>query len=417
VIALLRTFLKNLPTLLIAIIMAIAAWTAAVITSDPNELRVYTQPISVEYLGQDPQLIVLGTSVRQVRVTINAPRSIWVTLNAQTSHIKAFVDLSGLSTGTFELPIQVQVDTRPVELVQTTPETISITLEKMVNQSFPVQLITNGSPAVGFQAEKAVLSPVDVNVAGPLSLVNQIEQIRAVIDLNQVKQSLQSTLPLQATDANGDLIDGVSISPDKVSVNIPVTQKGGYRNVAIKVVTQGTLANGYRLTNISVYPPNVTVYSSDPLKVDQLPGYVETNPILLDNIKSDLILPIELNLPEGVTLVGVEQINLQANIAAIESSLTLSRIPIQFEGLTAGYTAIASPEMVDVILSGPLPLLDLLNSELVQVTINLNEMLPGTYQITPNVLVDSEEIRIVSVLPATIEVVIQSSAATTTPAP
>ncbi len=160
-IALLRTFLKNLPTLLIAIIMAIAAWTAAVITSDPNELRVYAQPVNVEYLGQDPQLIVLGTSVRQVRVTINAPRSIWVALNAQTSHIKAFVDLSGLSTGTFELPIQVQVNTRPVEVVQITPETISITLEKMVNQPFPVQLITTGSPAVGFQAEKAVISPID----------------------------------------------------------------------------------------------------------------------------------------------------------------------------------------------------------------------------------------------------------------
>ncbi len=256
-----------------------------------------------------------------------------------------------------------------------------------------------------------------MNVAGPLSLVNQIEQIRAVIDLNQIKQSIQNTLLLQAIDANGDLIDGVSISPDKVSVNIPVTQKGGYRNVAIKVVTQGTLANGYRLTNISVYPPNVTVYSSDPLKVDRLPGYVETKPILLDNIKSDLILPIELNLPEGVTLVGVEQINLQANIAAIESSLTLSRIPIQIEGLADGFTAIASPEMVDVILSGPLPLLDLLNTALVQVTIDLNGMLPGTYQITPNVLVDSEEIKIKSVLPATIEVVIQSSAATTTPAP
>jgi YbbR domain-containing protein len=407
--------IKNLPTLLIAIIMAVSAWTAAVISSDPNELSVYSQPINVEFLGQDPQLIVLGSPIRQVKVTINAPRSVWASLTGQTSQINAFVDLSGLSEGTYQLPVQVQVNTKPVEVVQISPEAISVTLERMVNQTYKVQLVTNGNPAVGYQAEEPVISPENVAVSGPQTMVNQIQQIRAIVDLNQVKQNIQNSLLLQAVDANGDTIEGVTISPERISINIPVTQKGGYRNVVIKVVTQGKLADGYRLTNISIYPPNVTVYSSDPLRVESLPGYVDTMPILLDNIRSDLILPIELNLPEGISLVGVEQITLQAGIAAIESSLTLSRLPIQVEGLATGYAATVSPEVVDVILSGPLPLLEQLTSAGVQVTINLSEMEPGTYQITPNVTNDSEEIRIDSVLPATIEVVIQSSAPTLSP--
>jgi YbbR domain-containing protein len=411
----LRGLIKNLPTLLIAIIMAVSAWTAAVISSDPNELSVYSQPINVEFLGQDPQLIVLGSPIRQVKVTINAPRSVWASLTGQTSQINAFVDLSGLSEGTYQLPVQVQVNTKPVEVVQISPEAISVTLERMVNQTYKVQLVTNGNPAVGYQAEEPVISPENVAVSGPQTMVNQIQQIRAIVDLNQVKQNIQNSLLLQAVDANGDTIEGVTISPERISINIPVTQKGGYRNVVIKVVTQGKLADGYRLTNISIYPPNVTVYSSDPLRVESLPGYVDTMPILLDNIRSDLILPIELNLPEGISLVGVEQITLQAGIAAIESSLTLSRLPIQVEGLATGYAATVSPEVVDVILSGPLPLLEQLTSAGVQVTINLSEMEPGTYQITPNVTNDSEEIRIDSVLPATIEVVIQSSAPTLSP--
>jgi YbbR domain-containing protein len=151
------------------------------------------------------------------------------------------------------------------------------------------------------------------------------------------------------------------------------------------------------------------------LKVESLPGYVETMPIQLDNIRSDLMLPIQLNLPEGISLVGVEQITLQAGIAAIESSLTLSRLPVQVEGLSTGMVATVSPEVVDVILSGPLPLLEQLSGASVQVTIDLSEMEPGTYQITPSVVVDSEEIRNESVLPATIEVVIQSSAPTLSP--
>ena len=73
----------------------------------------------------------------------------------------------------------------------------------------------------------------------------------------------------------------LTFNPADIAATIPITQKGGYRNVVVKVITQGSLANGYRLSNISVNPPTVTVYSSDPAKVEALPGYVETTPINL----------------------------------------------------------------------------------------------------------------------------------------
>ena len=37
----------------------------------------------------------------------------------------------------------------------------------------------------------------------------------------------------------------------------------------------GYVADGYKLTNITVSPPTVTVFSSDPTLVNELPGYVE----------------------------------------------------------------------------------------------------------------------------------------------
>lgn len=411
----LRDFLKNLPTLLIALIMAIAAWTAAVISSDPNELRVYAQPVSIEILGQDPQMVILGNPTRSVKVSLNAPTSVWTTINAQTSHIKAFVDLSGLTAGTHQVPVQVQVDTKPVQVIQVNPETITLTLEKIATREVNIEIITTGSPAVGYQAEKAVISPETAIISGPESQIAMVSQLRAQIDLTQARQTIQTSASLIAVDSNGDPIESITINPDKASINLPITQKGGYRNVVIKVVTQGKLANGYRLTNISVNPPSVTVFSSDPQKVDALPGYVETTPVNLDNLKSDLVLPVELNLPDDISLIGLQQITVQASIESIESSLTISQIPVDVIGLKDGLAATVAPEAVDIIFSGPLPLLDALQAADVQVTVDLTNYQAGTFQVIPTVVVNSDEISIESILPETIEVVIQSSVPTPAP--
>ena len=66
---------------------------------------------------------------------------------------------------------------------------------------------------------------------------------------------------------------------------------------------------------------------------------------------------------------------------------------------------------MDALLTGPLPVLDVLKSQEIQVTIDLAGKGPGTYQFTPIVQINTGqintgEIRVESIIPGTIEVVI-----------
>jgi YbbR domain-containing protein len=410
-----RRLRKNLPTFLFAIILAFTSWVAAVNSSDPSEQRSYSQPVTIHILGQDPQMVIQGDYIQQVSVVLNAPRSTWNTLTAQPSYIKAYIDLSGLSTGVYQVPVQVQVDTKPVQIISVSPQTVKVSLEKLVSKAMGVNLQITGDPAVGFETGISTLSPSTTTVSGPASLVGQIGQVRAVVSLNQAKENILSTLPILAVDQNGDPIDGLSFSPSSVSVSLPITQKGGYRNVVVKVITQGKLADGYRLTNVSVNPPTVTVYSSDPNKVEALPGFVETQPISLDNLKMDINIPVDLNLPDGISLVGQQQVAIQVGINSIQSSISFSRLKITAENISPGLQASISPEVVDIILSGPLPVLDKVKAENIQVVVDLKDKIPGTYQIKPNVISNLDEVTVESILPETVEVVVQSS--TPTPKP
>lgn len=402
----LRSLLKNLPTLLLALVLAVAVWISAVTAADPTQVQTYPRPVILEILGQDPGLVLMGEVPRQVTVKIKAPLSVLDRLSNNASLIHATLDLSGIGAGTHTQPVQVQLGIHPAEVNAVSPASVTFTLENLLTQTMPITLLRRGDPAVGYQLEEPALSRESVTISGPESLVKQVQEVRAIIDLDRVQQTIAQTVTLQPIDASENIVNGVTLNPDKILVTQPVTQRFGYRNVVVKVVLEGQIANGYRLTNLVVSPPLVTVFSADPDIVARLPGFVETVPLNLEGAKDDLDVRLELDLPAGVSVSGEQTVLVQVSIAAIESSITLNNMMVEVVGLGANLEATIAPDEISIILSGPLPLLDVLNPTQVRVVIDVSDLAPGTYQLVPEVLFASQEIRVESILPATIEVVI-----------
>jgi YbbR domain-containing protein len=291
-----------------------------------------------------------------------------------------------------------------VRIVSYSPPSITIQLDSISTDTFPIQLIVKGEPAIGYQADAAVLSETDVVLSGPTTKLQQVVEVRGTLDIEGVSEPIDREITLQPLDINGREVDDLTIEPEEVSVTQSITQRGGYRNVIVKVITTGQIASGYRVTNISVFPPAVTVFSDDPILVEQMPGYIETLPLDLTGIKDDLDLNLSLNLPPGVTLVEEQEVEVQVGVAAIEGSITLENMPITVTGLGTGYEVEISPETVDVILSGPLPILDTLRSSDVRILLDLQGLLEGVYQRIPEVVISQDDIRLQSLLPGSLEV-------------
>ncbi|GAB4424223.1 MAG: hypothetical protein Kow002_13760 [Anaerolineales bacterium] len=415
----LRWLGTNLRTFLWAFLMALAVWVAAVSASDPDEERLYPNAIPIEIVGQSPGTIITGEHPESIQITLRAPQSIWEQLlTDEKNKIRAIVDLSGLGEGQHELPIQIQIETQPVRIVSVFPETATINLEALITRTFPLTLTIAGEPAVGYRTGEASISPDEIIVSGPKSSVEQVDRVRVFVNLAGIRESIDQSLSVQALDENNQQVNNVSLSPEKALVTIPISQQGGYRDLAVKVVVQGQVANGYRLTNISVFPPVVTVYSTDPALVNELPGVLETTPLELENANEDLSTRLGIPLPEGVSLVGEQTVLVQVGISAIQSSLPISDKAIEIEGLQEGWSIQLAPSTVDVILSGPLPLLDTLSPQDVQVIIDVSGLEAGTHQLEPEVRILVSEITVESILPSTVEVILSKDGqGTTTPTP
>lgn len=395
---------ENYRTFLWAFVLAVTVWVAAVTSADPDETRLYPSSIPVEILGQDPGLVINSEMPKEVEVTLRAPRSVWDALKTDPQSVRAILDLSGLSAGEHTLVLQIQVNARPVQLVSAVPGSVTLTLEPLITRSLNVELSLAGQPAIGYQAGKASLEPGKIFIAGAQSEVEKVQRARLSLSLDGMRESIDQTIAVEILDENGRAVRGLSVSPDSIHVILPVSQQGGYRDMVVKVIPNGQVASGYRLTDISVFPPVVTVFAGDPALVSSLPGFVETQPLDLRNAKENITTRLALNLPAGVSVVGEQTVLIQAGVSPIESSLTLAGQKVEIIGLPSGLLVQISPLTVDVIVSGPLPLLDTLTRQDVRVTIDLTGLDAGTHQLIPVVEILLSNVVVESILPGTIEV-------------
>ena len=384
----LRWIVVNYKTFLWALALSIAVWISAVTSADPDETRTLPDAVLVEIIGQSTNLVLNSDIPKSVIVTLRAPVSVWRLIDANPQLVRVVLDLSSMSSGYHTSDLQIQVNARPVQIVSVSPQTISFTLEPLTKKTLAVDLSLAGEAAVGYQVGEASMEPVQISISGAQSQVEKVMRVRVAVDLNGIRENFDQVLQVEALDKDGQIVEGLTISPDSVNVVLPVTQQGGYRDVAVKINYIGRVASGYRLTDLSVFPPIVTIFSANPDLVSNLPGVIETQPLDLQNAQDDINTRLALVLPEGVSIVGDQTVLVQAGV---------------------------SPNSVDVILSGPLPLLDTLTRQSIRATVDLTGLSVGTYQITPKVEVLISNIVVESILPNAVEVVITRINITPTP--
>jgi len=399
-------FTKNLPSLISAIALAVVVWVLAVTNTDPVEKRSYARPVPIELFGLNPALVITSEVPEQITLTLSAPVSTWGSELTSSNAVRAIADLSGLSAGNHSVPVNLQIDAQPVKLESYSPDVIEIVIEEIYSESFKIDLIQPSSPAIGYEAKNPTLDKETATVNGPASLVDQVIGIQAVLDISQAKENIDEPLPLKAVDENGLMVSGVSISPEEVNVRMNITQRGGYRTVSVKVVTIGQVKSGYSLNRISLNPLVVTVFSTDSELINDLPGFIETQPLDLSDASEDIIVSLPLNLPSGMTAVGESTIKVSVSIAPIQGSIKLTNLPVETIGLDQDLSAVLSPDRVDIILSGPLPTLDELIPGNVRIFIDLTDLEKGTYQLDPSIEINIQSVLVQSLLPATIEVAI-----------
>lgn len=397
--------LKDIPLILLSILLAFFIWVFATISSDPTEEGRFSQTVTIETAGLSDDMIITGGLPYTVSINLRAPNSVWRRISLERIQAKAVIDVTGLEAGTHQVPIDIQIGISPIQIVSYNPSVATVTIEKYETREFPVTVDETGEIPTAFRASTPVLSQETVNITGTVSQLDTISKVSVALERNNDTETIEKTLQVNAYTEDGKSVKDITIQPDKVKVTQEIKMRGGYRILSVKLAVEGEIAQGYRVDNLSVEPGFVTVYSADKELLNSLNSYIETETVSLNEINTSTNRKVSLNVPEGITLVGESTVTMNVTISAIEGTTTFSQIPVSVIGFEDGMHATISPQDIDVYLVGPINSLSEIDPEDIHAVIELQDLADGSYQLAPRVEVSSSDsISVQYITPATIEV-------------
>lgn len=395
---------RNLGSLFISFLLAFFFWAVATEAKDPTQDAPFGTSIPIETIGLDEGMVAYGMTGNRVRVELRAPQSVWKTLTS--ANLRAYIDLSDVATGTLSVPVKVDVQVAPVQVLKITPPDVSLTIEHVAEKEITVTTRLEDTPLFGFRADDPEVVPQTVRVRGPASWVDKVTQAQVTISVQGQQSDVRGDYQPLLLDQNEEPVANVEPIPKAVTINVPISPLGYVRDLAVTIPWEGQPAAGYRIANLVVDPQIVKVYGRVET-VREAPGYLLTQPVSLDTLTQSLTTTVALQMPVGLSLISPPQpyVTVSLTIEAIQSGLTLAVTPT-LRGLFPDMTATPSVETVVLILSGPLTVMEQLQVEDVGVVLDLTNLMPGDYTIIPVVEVPDGVI-IQNVIPETISVRIQ----------
>jgi YbbR domain-containing protein len=397
-----RRLIANITTLLLALVLALVIWAAAVRAGDPVKTRILE--IGVETIGVPPQATLLTRPPETIFITIEGSES--AIEDVSPSDFEAIVDLSEVPYAEVEVPVQVVYigEEDDVSIISQSSESTTVRMEQIITRDIPISVQVRGDVARGHRQGETRVEPELVQITGPAPRVNELGEGRVTIFVDDTREDITEERPPTYYDNDGNVasVVGLTVSPEEVVVIIPVIELAGFAEKPITVNWVGEPAPGYRLLDVKAEPTSVQVTGA-PADLEDL--RIQTEPVDISGLVESDTFQVALDLPEGIGLVAVQPIVVTVEIEPILTSDVVRR-PVEIRALGEGLEAILDPDQVRVFLFGPLSVLDSLAEDDIRVTVDLLNLVTGTHVLEPFVSVSAEEIEVRSTQPAVITVII-----------
>ena len=367
---------------LFSLVAAFAIWFVIQDVENPRVTACFPEDcrspaIEVEAVNADR---LIPNEVFTVRVEVEGREGDLSALAA--SDFEATIDVQGIPASTpTEVPVKVRSTRDGVKVLVVEPSTWTVTLEPLEEREFEVRLNPSGQLTAGFRVDDLKPEPLTVKVSGLRQLLDTVVSVDLDVNLAALNEGTNVIEgELTARGVSGSEI-GVTINPGRGKVTYLIEQLFVQRSLPVSVPLAGQLAPGYRVANIVIEPPVISV--SGP--ANEIPAQLFTEPIQLTNANSEIRLVRNIVQNDNLALER-RQVSVRIEIRPIECTggvaagpcgavvVQAAAVPID---QPTGLVIVTSPLRVNVHLTGPLTVLDTIVAGQITARVSLAGGLPG----------------------------------------
>jgi len=274
----------------IMVVLAVALWIFVSLDQSrsgkfPGAIKIETRNLS------SGTVAVLGE--QYATLTIQATQTKWNTL--QPDQFEVYIDLKDLNAGTHEVDVKANSKINGVSIGSISPQRIIVNIEPVITRELPITVVVKGEPAQTFIVGSYKTNPTTATISAARSVVADIDQITAEVDVSDKSDSLVKTVPLQVTNK---LTESVTISPKEVDISVLIVKSGRSRTVGIRPNIIGSPKEGYYISAITVVPSTITI-EGDTNTINTI-GSVDTEEININNISASKTFDATIKLISGL---------------------------------------------------------------------------------------------------------------------
>ncbi len=371
--------MHDFPMKAAAVVIALLFWVGYTQNAVPPDVTVaFDGRVPVERPSV-PNGFVLRGNLGDVAVKLSGPEDAVARIGLADLH--ATLDISGVDASRPEphdAIVVVTVANDAVKVVDRSPATIAVRLEQITSRTVVVQAKLANDPPQGTQAAAASVSPKEVRIIGPASIVAQVAAVFATVRFGDVSTNLTDSAPAIPVDANGIAVEGLQVEPGAVVVSVPLLPTATTKTVPVLWTLRGAVANGYWISQVTTNPVAVTV-SGAQSAIAQIQR-IETEPVDVTGVNTSGTVRATLILPEGVTLM--EPVNATVTVTVVPLAGTRSFFSaVAITNVAANTDASVDIGTVTAIVAGPAPALAGLSADAVTASVDAAGRAPGTYPV------------------------------------
>ena len=224
--------------------------------------------------------------------------------------VTMIVDLTKGKPGTADFVVESPARSR----VTITPKfpRIRLTIENIATKEQAVELEPLGLPTNDLVFLGASLSPERINVVGAESYVSKVKKARVLLYLSQIKAGSSISMPVELLDESDRVLPYVSAEPTEVSVTPAVSAAPTIKRALISVIWQGQPKIGFRIQSYDIQPQQLSVVGESALLARL--SVLETEPLSLEGLNSDVSLSAKIKFPEGIRPAGPKEVKIFVHI-------------------------------------------------------------------------------------------------------
>lgn len=367
---------------ILALALAVLLWAIVHMddapASQPVTARMQTKVVNnvkIQTVNFDSENYVLASmSAETVKLEVRGqPADLSF---AMADDYKITADLDGAKPGESTIALGHEMP-RGVELISMTPSTVRVKVEMRISKTFPVSVVTKGSPAKGYQTGAVQVEPETAEVTLADSALKRIAKVQGVLELDGQKDTVTEKVKLVAYDKDGKEVEGALIEPETATVTVPVTLP--FKSVPLEIGLTGELPGQLVVSTVTPELTQVVVYG--PQQVLDALNAVEAN-LNLSRVKSagTTVLDVALEPPEGTERIEPQEVKVTVETSEI-AERTLDDVPVTIEGIPEGMQAAAVPDSVSLTLSGSPGLLADLEPGSVTATADVSGLSAGSHRV------------------------------------